>query len=46
MTITTPSDAAVDAETGPANFTELHVVFDRLEWLWLSHEGHRRSVFT
>eukprot|EP01037_Dinobryon_pediforme_P016239 gene16239-16417_t len=29
-----------------ANFAVLRLTFDRLEWLWLSHEGHRRAAFT
>jgi pyridoxamine 5'-phosphate oxidase len=28
------------------NFAVLRLTFDRLEWLWLSHEGHRRAAFT
>ncbi len=44
--IPAPLAAPDDAEAGAANFAVLQVVFDRLEWLWLSCEGHRRAAFT
>lgn len=41
-----PPDALDDSDAGAANFAVLQIRFDRLEWLWLSHEGHRRAAFT
>lgn len=40
-----PPEAPADTEAGAANFAVLAIVFERLEWLWLSHEGHRRAAF-
>lgn len=40
-----PPEAPGDPEAGAANFAVLRLVFDRLEWLWLCHEGHRRAAF-
>ena len=41
-----PPDAVEDTDTGAANFAVLHIIFYRLEWLWLNHAGHRRAAFT
>lgn len=41
-----PQDAPCDPDVGDANFAVLRLTFDRLEWLWLNHEGHRRAAFT
>jgi len=32
-------------EAGAENFAVLEVTLDRLEWLLLAHDGHRRAVF-
>lgn len=41
-----PSDVVEDQDTGAANFAVLQIIFDRLEWLWLSREGHRRAALS
>lgn len=34
-----------DSEAGRPNFAVLGLTFHSLEWLWLSHVGHRRARF-
>jgi hypothetical protein len=41
-----PPPAPRDAEAGRANFAVIRLTFDRLEWLWLAAEGHRRARLT
>lgn len=41
---TLPADAVAVAE-GHAHFAALVMTFDRLEWLYLFHAGHRRALF-
>lgn len=43
--VPSPPPAPVDADAGRTNFAVLRVVFESLEWLWLSVEGHRRAAF-
>ncbi|MCS6932000.1 MAG: pyridoxamine 5'-phosphate oxidase family protein [Acetobacteraceae bacterium] len=40
-----PPPAPRDAAGGRAHFAALLIAFDRLEWLWLCAEGHRRARF-
>ena len=39
-----PADDA-EVAAGRAHFRAVRFVFDRLEWLWLEHAGHRRALF-
>lgn len=41
-----PPPAPRDEGEGRANFAAILLRFDRLEWLWLRHEGHERALFT
>jgi pyridoxamine 5'-phosphate oxidase len=41
-----PPSAPGDEASGRGNFAALIVAFDRLEWLWLCAEGHRRARFS
>jgi hypothetical protein len=38
-----PPEAPRDSEAGRPHFAVLALRFDRLEWLWLAAEGHRRA---
>ncbi|MGC6401018.1 pyridoxamine 5'-phosphate oxidase family protein [Sphingomonas sp. FW199] len=40
-----PAPAIEDEEQARAQFVLVEVVFDTLEWLWLSSAGHRRARF-
>ncbi len=40
-----PVAAPTDPDAGFGNFAVLTLTFDRLEWLWLHHAGHRRARF-
>lgn len=40
-----PPPAPHDHEGGRAHFAAVLIVFDRLEWLWLCADGHRRARF-
>ena len=44
--VSVPPDTPGDPEAGACNLAVLQVTFDRLEWLWLGHDGHRRAAFT
>lgn len=44
-TIAAPLAAPTDEAAGRRNFALLLVRFDRLEWLWLHADGHRRARF-
>lgn len=44
--IPAPLDVPADDAEGIANFAVLRLTFTRLEWLWLSHEGHQRASFS
>ena len=35
----------VESEAGRANFATLTVMLDRIDWLYLAHDGHRRALF-
>jgi hypothetical protein len=41
--ISAPPAAPRDTDGGRANFAVIRLTFDRLEWLWLAAEGHRRA---
>ena len=41
-----PLPAPASDSGGRPNFAVVNVAFDRLEWLWLASEGHRRALFT
>lgn len=43
--VSVPPDLPDNSEAGAANLAVLRVTFDRLEWLWLGHDGHRRAAF-
>lgn len=34
-----------ESEAGRANFATLTVELDRIDWLYLAHDGHRRALF-
>jgi pyridoxamine 5'-phosphate oxidase len=36
----------VESEAGRINFAALVVTLDRIDWLYLAHDGHRRALFT
>lgn len=42
--VAVPPEMPGDPEAGAANLAVLRVTFDRLEWLWLGHDGHRRAA--
>lgn len=44
--VPTPSQTPEVGTETAANFAVLRLTFDRLEWLWLAREGHRRAAFT
>ena len=44
--VSAPPPPPESTDETAANFAVLRLTFDRLEWLWLSHEGHRRAAFT
>ncbi|MBP0463265.1 pyridoxamine 5'-phosphate oxidase family protein [Roseomonas sp. PWR1] len=44
-TLDTPTAAPQDAEGGRENFAVVTFILDRLDWLLLAHEGHRRARF-
>ncbi len=44
--IAAPLPAPADDAGARPNFLVVCVTFDRLEWLWLAAEGHRRALFT
>ncbi len=44
ITVTFPAGPD-EAEAGRVHFRVVVVTFDRLEWLWLDHRGHRRALF-
>jgi pyridoxamine 5'-phosphate oxidase len=35
----------VESESGRANFATLTITLDRIDWLYLAHDGHRRALF-
>lgn len=35
-----------ESEAGRPNFAALVVTLDRIDWLYLAHDGHRRALFT
>ena len=37
--------AAVAGDAGSANFAVIEIVLDRIEWLLLAHDGHRRAAY-
>lgn len=41
----TPPEPPADGEAGRANFAAVVIAFDRLDWLWLCADGHRRARF-
>lgn len=44
--IQAPSEAIGNENSGATNFAVLQIIFDQLEWLWLSHDGHRRAALS
>jgi len=40
-----PPPAPAEEGEGRAHFMALRLAFDRMEWLWLSAQGHRRARF-
>lgn len=34
-----------ESEAGRANFATLLITLDRIDWLYLAHDGHRRALF-
>lgn len=34
-----------ESESGRANFATLAIALDRIDWLYLAHDGHRRALF-
>lgn len=40
-----PPPAPQDAEGGRENFAVVTIILDRLDWLLLAHDGHRRARF-
>lgn len=40
-----PSPSGSDPDAGAVHFAVLLLEMDALEWLWLSHDGHRRARF-
>ena len=43
--VAVPPPMPQDPDAGRPHFAVLVLVFDQLEWLWLSHTGHRRARF-
>ncbi|WP_198377316.1 pyridoxamine 5'-phosphate oxidase family protein [Neoroseomonas rubea] len=44
-TLDAPPPAPQDAEGGRENFAVVTFILDRLDWLLLTHDGHRRARF-
>lgn len=41
----TPPEAPTDEAAGRPHFAAVLIAFDRLDWLWLCADGHRRARF-
>jgi pyridoxamine 5'-phosphate oxidase len=37
--------SVAESEAGRANFATLTIILDRIDWLYLAHDGHRRALF-
>ncbi len=46
MLVAAPPAVPADADSGRGDFAVILLRFDRLEWLWLCADGHRRALFT